>query len=81
MEFMLDTICDIKNNKKRPKDDPSHHTRIKKWLQKVCARTTCPSSAVMNCDFRMQLTLCFIPFLHILTAKGRRYPFTRANVE
>jgi len=35
MEFMLETICDIKNNKKRPKEDPSHHTRIKKWLQKV----------------------------------------------
>nr|CAB3460202.1 unnamed protein product [Digitaria exilis] len=37
MEFMLDTICDIKNNKKRPKEDPSHHTRIKKWLQKLKA--------------------------------------------
>ncbi|CAL4938727.1 unnamed protein product [Urochloa decumbens] len=40
MEFMLMTICDIKNNKKRPKDDPSHssnHTRIKKWLQKLKA--------------------------------------------
>ena len=35
MEFMLETICDIKNNKKRSKDDPAHHTRIKKWLQKV----------------------------------------------
>uniref|UniRef100_A0ACD5VGC6 Uncharacterized protein n=1 Tax=Avena sativa TaxID=4498 RepID=A0ACD5VGC6_AVESA len=35
MEFMLETICDIKNNKKRPKEDPSHHTRIKKWLQKL----------------------------------------------
>ncbi|KAJ7976415.1 Nucleolar MIF4G domain-containing protein 1 [Quillaja saponaria] len=34
MEFMLETICDIKNNKKRPKEDPAHHTRIKKWLQK-----------------------------------------------
>ncbi|XP_006654040.2 nucleolar MIF4G domain-containing protein 1 [Oryza brachyantha] len=37
MEFMLETICDIKNNKKRPKEDPSHHTRIKKWLQKMKA--------------------------------------------
>ncbi|CAM0147569.1 unnamed protein product [Urochloa decumbens] len=40
MEFMLMTICDIKNNKKRPKDDPSHssnHTRIRKWLQKLKA--------------------------------------------
>lgn len=37
MEFMLETICDIKNNKKRPKEDPSHHTRIKKWLQKLKA--------------------------------------------
>ncbi|XP_035545661.1 nucleolar MIF4G domain-containing protein 1-like [Juglans regia] len=35
MEFMLETICDIKNNKKRPKEDPGHHTRIKKWLQKL----------------------------------------------
>ncbi|KAF7801453.1 nucleolar MIF4G domain-containing protein 1-like [Senna tora] len=35
MEFMLETICDIKNNKKRPKEDPTHHTRIKKWLQKL----------------------------------------------
>lgn len=32
---MLDTICDIKNNKKRTKEDPAHHTRLKKWLQKV----------------------------------------------
>lgn len=37
MEFMLETICDIKNNKKRPKEDPAHHTRIKKWLQKLKA--------------------------------------------
>ncbi|KAG8067174.1 hypothetical protein GUJ93_ZPchr0005g14440 [Zizania palustris] len=37
MEFMLETICDIKNNKKRPKEDPSHHTRIKKWLQNLKA--------------------------------------------
>ncbi|KAA8516887.1 hypothetical protein F0562_017295 [Nyssa sinensis] len=35
MEFMLETICDIKNNKKRPKEDTAHHTRIKKWLQKL----------------------------------------------
>ena len=35
MEFMLETICDIKNNKKKPKDDPANHTRIKKWLHKV----------------------------------------------
>lgn len=37
MEFMLDTICEIKNNKKRPKEDSSHHTRMKKWLQKLRA--------------------------------------------
>lgn len=37
MEFMLDTICDIKNNKKKPKEDTVQHTRIKKWLQKVGA--------------------------------------------
>ncbi|XP_021661862.2 uncharacterized protein LOC110650994 isoform X2 [Hevea brasiliensis] len=35
MEFMLETICDIKNNKKRPKDDSAQNTRIKKWLQKL----------------------------------------------
>lgn len=35
MEFMLETICDIKNNKKKPKEDTVQHTRIKKWLQKV----------------------------------------------
>ncbi|XP_061343317.1 uncharacterized protein LOC133289407 [Gastrolobium bilobum] len=35
MEFMLETICDIKNNKRMPKEDPAHHTRIKKWLQKL----------------------------------------------
>ncbi|KAB1212753.1 Suppressor of glycerol defect protein 1 [Morella rubra] len=35
MEFMLEIICDIKNNKKRTKEDPAHHTRIKKWLQKI----------------------------------------------
>lgn len=34
---MLETICDIKNNKKRQKDDPVHHTRLKKWLKKVSA--------------------------------------------
>lgn len=35
MEFMLETILDIKNNKKRPREDTVQHTRIKKWLQKV----------------------------------------------
>ncbi|KAG9452088.1 hypothetical protein H6P81_004992 [Aristolochia fimbriata] len=35
MEFMLETICDIKNNKRRSKEDPVQHTRIKKWLQKL----------------------------------------------
>ncbi|KAJ6833714.1 nucleolar MIF4G domain-containing protein 1 [Iris pallida] len=35
MEFMLETICDIKNNKRRSKEEPSHHARIKKWLQKL----------------------------------------------
>ncbi|KAG1362227.1 nucleolar MIF4G domain-containing protein 1 [Cocos nucifera] len=37
MEFMLEMICDIKNNKKRPKEDTAHHTRMKKWLQKLRA--------------------------------------------
>ncbi|KAK7265179.1 hypothetical protein RJT34_32795 [Clitoria ternatea] len=35
MEFMLEIICDIKNNKKKPNEDSAHHTRIKKWLQKL----------------------------------------------
>lgn len=35
MEFMLETILDIKNNKKKAKEDTVQHTRIKKWLQKV----------------------------------------------
>nr|DAD22690.1 TPA_asm: hypothetical protein HUJ06_024153 [Nelumbo nucifera] len=35
MEFMLETIIDIKNNKRRVKEDPVPHTRIKKWLQKL----------------------------------------------
>ncbi|KAF3776825.1 Nucleolar MIF4G domain-containing protein 1, partial [Nymphaea thermarum] len=37
MEFMLETICDIKNNKKKPKEDSPHHVRLKKWLQKLGA--------------------------------------------
>lgn len=35
MEFMLETIFDIKNNKKKVKEDTLQHTRIKKWLQKL----------------------------------------------
>lgn len=35
MEFMLETIFDIKNNKKRPKEETAPHARIKKWLQKL----------------------------------------------
>ncbi|KAL3644207.1 hypothetical protein CASFOL_012139 [Castilleja foliolosa] len=35
MEFMLETISDIKNNKKKSKEDTAQHTRIKKWLQKL----------------------------------------------
>jgi len=35
MEFMLETIADIKNNKKRTKDDTPQHTRMKKWLQQL----------------------------------------------
>lgn len=35
MEFMLETILDIKNNKKKAKEDTLQHTRIKKWLQKL----------------------------------------------
>ncbi|CAL0317086.1 unnamed protein product [Lupinus luteus] len=35
MGFMLETIYEIKNNKRKAKEDPAHHTRIKKWLQKL----------------------------------------------
>ncbi|KAG0629231.1 hypothetical protein M758_1G087200 [Ceratodon purpureus] len=35
VQFMLDMICDIKNNKRRAKEDPAHHMRLKKWLQKL----------------------------------------------
>lgn len=35
MEFMLETICEIKNNKKRPKEESTPHNRLKKWLQKL----------------------------------------------
>ncbi|XP_051131471.1 uncharacterized protein LOC127251695 isoform X2 [Andrographis paniculata] len=35
MEFMLETILDIKNNKKRRREDTVQHSRIKKWLQKL----------------------------------------------
>ncbi|CAM8883282.1 unnamed protein product [Rhodiola kirilowii] len=35
MEFMLETIVEIKNNKKKAKEDPVQLTRIKKWLQKI----------------------------------------------
>ncbi|KAG4951051.1 hypothetical protein JHK82_045990 [Glycine max] len=35
MEFMLEIVCDIKNNKRKPNEDSAHHTRIKKWLQKL----------------------------------------------
>ncbi|XP_076954646.1 uncharacterized protein LOC143629188 [Bidens hawaiensis] len=35
MEFMLETIFDIKNNKKKAKEDTLQHTCIKKWLQKL----------------------------------------------
>ncbi|GAB2267204.1 hypothetical protein Dimus_002189 [Dionaea muscipula] len=35
MEFMLETIFDIKNNKRRARDDLPQHMRIKKWLQKL----------------------------------------------
>lgn len=35
MEFMLEKICDIKNNKMRIKEVPAYHTRMRKWLQKL----------------------------------------------
>lgn len=48
MEFMLETICDIKNNKKRSKEDTVQHTRIKKWLQKVlCSHLTYSCTALI----------------------------------
>ncbi|KAK9053397.1 hypothetical protein SSX86_030031 [Deinandra increscens subsp. villosa] len=39
MEFMLETIFDIKNNKKKAKEDTLQHTRIKKWLQQLRAES------------------------------------------
>ncbi|KAI5079664.1 hypothetical protein GOP47_0005143, partial [Adiantum capillus-veneris] len=35
MQFMLETICEIKNNKKRVKQEGIPHARLKKWLQKL----------------------------------------------
>ncbi|XP_042377339.1 nucleolar MIF4G domain-containing protein 1-like [Zingiber officinale] len=35
MDFMLEKICNIKNNKMRVKEVPAYHTRIRKWLQKL----------------------------------------------
>ncbi|MCO5609437.1 hypothetical protein L7F22_063663 [Adiantum nelumboides] len=35
MEFMLETICEIKDNKKRVKQQGMPHVRLKKWLQKL----------------------------------------------
>lgn len=40
MEYMLEIIYDIKNNKKKPKEDPSQLKRFKKWLQKVLLPNT-----------------------------------------
>lgn len=56
MEFMLETICDIKNNKKRPKEDTLQLTRTKKWLQKVMLVDFC---------FLLVLQSFKILFLHI----------------
>eukprot|EP00250_Pteridium_aquilinum_P008362 c17886_g1_i3 orf=144-2522(+) len=35
MQFMLETIFEIKNNKRRVKQDAIPHVRLKKWLQKL----------------------------------------------
>ncbi|KAL1833356.1 hypothetical protein DCAR_0103447 [Daucus carota subsp. sativus] len=35
MEFMLETICDIKNNKQKPKEENVQQTKMKKWLLKL----------------------------------------------
>ncbi|KAH7427309.1 hypothetical protein KP509_10G038400 [Ceratopteris richardii] len=35
MQFMLETISEIKDNKKRAKQETSPHVRLKKWLQKL----------------------------------------------
>lgn len=66
MEFMLEAICDIKNNKKRTKEEPAPHTRIKKWLQKVeftCfpAKLNLLLDGLDFCCF--SLSLCLISFL------------------
>ncbi|KAI3687177.1 hypothetical protein L1987_80870 [Smallanthus sonchifolius] len=39
MEFMLETIFDIKNNKKKAKEDTLQHTVIKNWSQKLRAES------------------------------------------
>lgn len=35
MEFMIETICEIKNNKRKAKQEKVPHARLKKWLQKL----------------------------------------------
>ncbi|KAL6342941.1 hypothetical protein AAG906_016961 [Vitis piasezkii] len=41
MEFMLETICNIKNNKKSPKEDTLQYAQINKWLQKGSNGVSC----------------------------------------
>lgn len=57
MEFMLETICDIKNNKKKPKEDTVQHTRIKKWLQKVLLFNFCSLCFLFTLFFCFELNL------------------------
>ncbi|KZV27196.1 hypothetical protein F511_04649, partial [Dorcoceras hygrometricum] len=35
MKFMLEDICDIKNNRKRSKEDTTKYPQVQKWLKKL----------------------------------------------
>lgn len=63
MDFMLEIICDIKNNKRKPNEDSAHHTRIKKWLQKVPFSNLCfVALSIVEVSFSKYYLLCSIFF-------------------
>lgn len=54
MKFMLETIYDIKNNRKRSEEDTLKFTQVKKWLQKVSTGLCFPSCLILSVTyFRM----------------------------
>jgi len=60
---MLEIICDIKNNKRKPNEDSAHHTRIKKWLQKVPVSNLCfVASSIFEVSFSKYYLICSIVF-------------------